>query len=115
VYGDYYSGEILAWDVTTHSLLADTTTNISSFGEDQHGELYVVALGGGEGTVAVAAPSGCAWTAVSNATWITITGGASGAGGGTVTYTVAPYTGRPKNRNGLITIAGLNFAVKPSK
>jgi len=101
VYGDYYSGEILAWDVTTHSLLADTTTNISSFGEDQHGELYVVALGGGEGTVAVAAPSGCAWTAVSNATWITITGGASGAG--------------PKNRNRLITIAGLNFAVKPSK
>jgi hypothetical protein len=141
VYGDYCSGEVLSWDGSTHSLLVDTTTNISSFGEDQQGELYVVALGGtvskivsttpctysisptratftsagGPGDVAVTAGPGCAWTAVSNATWITITGGASGAGGGTVTYTVAPYTGRPKNRNGSITIAGLNFAVKQSK
>ena len=141
VYGDYCSGEILAWDGTTHSLLADTTTNISSFGEDEQGELYVVALGGtvskivsttpctfsisparatftaggGDETVAVTAPSGCAWTAASNATWITITQGASGAGNGTVHYTVAPYTGKPKNRNGSMTIAGLNFAVKQSK
>ncbi|MCA1650092.1 MAG: hypothetical protein LC753_07345 [Acidobacteria bacterium] len=71
--------------------------------------------GGGNETVAVTAPSGCAWTAVSNATWITITQGASGAGNGTVSYTVAPYTGRPKNRNGSMTIAGLNFAVKQTK
>lgn len=228
VYGDYCSGEILTWDGSTQSVLFDTTTNISSFGEDEQGELYVVAhggavskfvsttpctysiastsqsfgsgggagrvavtagvgcgwtatsnaswihvtsgasgtgngtvgysvdantssssrtgtigiqdqiftvnqsgaatctfsisptgatftSGGGSGTVAVAAGSGCAWTAVSSATWITITGGASGTGAGTVTYTVAPYTGRPESRSGSITIAGLNFTVKQSK
>jgi hypothetical protein len=63
----------------------------------------------------VTAGAGCAWTAVSNVPWITISGGASGTGNGTVSYTVAPYTGRPKNRNGSITIAGLNFTVKQSK
>jgi hypothetical protein len=39
VYGDYCSGEILAWDGTTQTLLLDTAANISSFGEDEKGEL----------------------------------------------------------------------------
>ena len=30
-------------------------------------------------------------------------------------YSVAAYTGRPKNRNGTITIAGQTFSVKQSK
>src|SRR4029450_5675101 len=38
---------------------------------------------GGTGSVSVTAPDGCAWTAASNATWITITSGASGNGDGT--------------------------------
>ncbi len=46
VYGDYCSGEIFAWDGSTQSVLLDTTMNISSFGEDEAGELYVVNLGG---------------------------------------------------------------------
>ncbi len=225
VYGDYCSGEIFAWDGSTQSTLLDTTLNISSFGEDQAGELYVVNLGGtvskivsalpctysisptsqsfgsgagtgsvtvttgtgcawtavsnaswihvesgssgsgngsvgysvdangsssprtgmmtiagqtftvnqsgaptctysisptratfprggGSGSVAVTAGSGCAWTAVSNASWITITGGASGNGNGTVIYSVAPYTGRPRKRNGTMTIAGQTFTVQ---
>jgi hypothetical protein len=70
---------------------------------------------GGTDTVAVTAPAGCAWTATRNATWITITGGASGSGNGTVTYSVAPYTGKPKNRNGSATIAGQTFSVKQSR
>jgi len=46
VYGDYCSGEIFAWDGSTQSVLLDTTMNISSFGEDEQGELYVVDLRG---------------------------------------------------------------------
>ena len=46
LYGDYCSGEILMWDGTAQSVLLDTLQNISSFGEDEEGELYVVNLGG---------------------------------------------------------------------
>lgn len=141
VYADYCSGEIFGWNGATQSVLLDTALNISSFGEDEDGELYVVGLGGtvsritrstpctfaltptratygaagGPGAVAVTAGTDCSWTAVSNAAWITVTGGASGSGDGTVTYDVAPYTGKPKNRNGTITIAGQTFSIKQSK
>ena len=46
VYGDYCSGEIFAWDGAAQTVLLDTPLNISSFGEDEQGELYVVDLGG---------------------------------------------------------------------
>lgn len=46
IYADYCSGEILLWNNNTQNLLLDTTRNISSFGEDEAGELYVVGLGG---------------------------------------------------------------------
>jgi hypothetical protein len=46
VYGDYCTGEIFTWYGGAQSLLMDTTMNISSFGEDEHGEIYVVNLGG---------------------------------------------------------------------
>jgi glucose/arabinose dehydrogenase len=46
VYGDYCSGEIFVWNGVTQQLLLDTQLNISSFGEDEQGELYVVNLGG---------------------------------------------------------------------
>ncbi|MFN7948572.1 MAG: PQQ-dependent sugar dehydrogenase [Blastocatellia bacterium] len=46
VYGDYCSGEIWMLNGGTTTRLLDTTYNISSFGEDEYGELYVVALGG---------------------------------------------------------------------
>jgi hypothetical protein len=32
-----------------------------------------------------------------------------------VLHSVAPYSGRPKNRNGTMTIAGSTFSVKQSK
>ena len=35
---------------------------------------------GGTGSSAVTTAAGCAWTATSNSTWITVTGGASGSG-----------------------------------
>jgi hypothetical protein len=32
-----------------------------------------------------------------------------------VQYSVAPYTGRPSNRNGTMTIAGQTFSIKQSR
>jgi Zn-dependent metalloprotease len=65
---------------------------------------------GGTGSVTVTAGAGCAWTAVSNASFITITGGASGSGSGTVSYSVASNTSTA-SRTGTMTIAGQTFTV----
>jgi hypothetical protein len=70
---------------------------------------------GGTGSVSVTAGAGCAWTAVSNVSWITITGGASGSGDGAVSYSVGPYGGPPKRRTGTATIAGQTFRVTQTK
>ncbi len=67
---------------------------------------------GGTGSVNVTAGAGCAWTAVSNDGWITITSGASGSGNGTVNYSVAVNSGAA--RNGTMTIAGQTFTVTQS-
>ncbi|HVQ37626.1 MAG TPA: M36 family metallopeptidase, partial [Pyrinomonadaceae bacterium] len=64
---------------------------------------------GGTGSVTVTAGAGCAWTAVSNATFITVTSGSSGSGNGTVNYSVAANSGA--SRNGTMTIAGQTFTV----
>lgn len=59
---------------------------------------------GGTGTTQVAAPGGCAWTATSNSSFITITSSAE-SGSGNVEYLVAPNRGsRP--RTGTLTVAG---------
>jgi hypothetical protein len=65
---------------------------------------------GGTGTISVAAGSGCAWTATSNAGWITITAGAGGTGNGTVSYTVAANNST-NSLTGTITVAGQTFTV----
>jgi hypothetical protein len=70
--------------------------------------------GGGAGSVSVTAGAGCGWTAVSQATWITITGGATGSGNGAVTYSVARYTGKG-TRTGAMTIAGQTVSIQQSK
>jgi hypothetical protein len=47
IYGDFCTGEIFGWaGGPLPAVLLDTTLNISSFGEDESGELYVVGLGG---------------------------------------------------------------------
>jgi hypothetical protein len=68
-----------------------------------------VASGGGSGNVNVTTGSTCAWTATSNAAWITVTAGASGTGNGTVSYLVSPNPGAA--RSGTITIGGQTFTV----
>jgi hypothetical protein len=64
----------------------------------------------GDGQVTVSAPAGCAWTATSDAGWLTITSGASDTGNGTVKFKVATLTG-PLPRTGVLTIAGRTFTV----
>src|SRR5207249_11389732 len=68
---------------------------------------------GGNSTVNVTTQSGCAWTATSNATWITVTAGATGTGNGTVTYSTTANTGTSA-RTGPLTIAGQTFTVNQS-
>ncbi len=46
VYGDFCSGEIFLFENNSARLLLDTNIQISSFGEDEAGEIYVVGLGG---------------------------------------------------------------------
>lgn len=46
VYGDFCSGEIFILEDGASRVLLDTDLAISSFGEDEDGELYVVSLGG---------------------------------------------------------------------
>ena len=70
---------------------------------------------GGTGSVNVSAGAGCPWTARSNVSWVTLTGGTSGSGSGVVAYTVAAYPGPAKNRSGTLTIAGQTFTVKQTK
>ncbi|MEP7337593.1 MAG: putative Ig domain-containing protein, partial [Acidobacteriota bacterium] len=69
---------------------------------------FVVA--GGGSTVGVTTSATCAWTAVSNDAWIIITGGSSGTGNGTVSYTVAANAAAAP-RTGSMTIAGQTFPV----
>ena len=67
---------------------------------------------GGSGTVNVNTTAGCAWTAASNAPFITVTSGASGDGPGVVGFSVAANTGSA--RNGTMKIAGQTFTVNQS-
>ena len=134
VFGDFCSGEIFMWDGAAQSILLAAGINISSFGEDEQGELYVVDLGGalskittggpacaydiaptsnslgaagGAGNVAVSATEGCIWSAASNASWIQAA--ASGNGEGDVAYSVDANPSFA--RTGTVTIAGRMFTV----
>src|SRR6185436_5545001 len=64
---------------------------------------------GGSATVTVTAPGGCGWTAAANASWISVSSGASGSGNGTVRLTIAANPGAA--RSGTATIAGRTFTV----
>jgi hypothetical protein len=57
----------------------------------------------------VTAGNGCAWTAVSNTSWITVTAGSSGNGNGVVVFNAAQNTGAA--RSGTIAIGGQTLTV----
>ena len=66
---------------------------------------------GGTGIVTVGAPAGCAWSATAGASWITITGGASGSGSGTVSYTLSVNTGTDV-RSAPVSVGGETLTVR---
>ena len=72
-----------------------------------------VSLGasGGAGSVALTTnATDCGWTAVSQVSWIQVTGGGSGTGNGTVQYQV-PANLTPGARQGGVLIGGRSFSV----
>ena len=138
VYGDFCTGEIFTWAANQQRLLLDTPFAISSFGEDDAGEIYVVNLNGSVSRIAngsgggacqydvtpavlarrggetlmigVSTTAGCAWTAASGSEWISVTSDGQ-TGSGAVSVVVAPNRGFPMLRIGVVTIAGKNVAV----
>ncbi|MFI5167767.1 MAG: PKD domain-containing protein, partial [Thermoanaerobaculales bacterium] len=64
---------------------------------------------GGTSTFTVTTPAQCPWAATSSATWLHVTGGATGLGTGTVTFAVDASTGAA--RAAVITVADQSFAV----
>jgi hypothetical protein len=66
---------------------------------------------GGSGSVTVNAPAGCSWSAVAGAGWITITGGASGNGPGSVSYSISANGGTDQ-RSAPVTIGGQTVSVR---
>lgn len=71
-------------------------------------DLAAPAAGGGL-SVAVTTPAACAWTATSQAPWLAITGGSSGAGDGAVTFAAAANAGPA--RAGSLLVAGQTVTV----
>jgi len=65
---------------------------------------------GGTGKVNFSTPSSCAWTAVSNSSWIVITSNSSGTGSGSFNFSVTANTGSA-SRTGTLTVAGKTFTV----
>ena len=113
-------GRSVAFDSRASNLVAgDTNGRWDVFAHDRVDPRCTVALApasasapaaGATGSVQVTAPAMCAWIAASNdPTWLTVTGGSSGTGSGTVTYTAAANAGPP--RTGSISIWGQLFTM----
>jgi hypothetical protein len=64
---------------------------------------------GGTGSVTITPVSGCAWTATSQASWISLTQPSSGEGNGTLGFTVASNPG--SERVGTVSVADQTFSV----
>lgn len=67
---------------------------------------------GGSGNITVTTRSGCAWSASSGVSWVTITSGSSGTVSGTVAYSVASNSGAA--RSVVSNIAGQLFTFNQS-
>jgi glucose/arabinose dehydrogenase len=138
VYADYCTGEIWQLQSGNNTLLLDTTLNITSFGEDEAGEIYVVGqngtinrlaqtpappacaytltstgqlypVQGADSTLTLSTAGDCGWLAATNVPWISLTQ-TSGAGAGALSFSIASNTtGVP--RTGLIHVGGQTFTV----
>jgi hypothetical protein len=109
-------GALVAFSSNAHNLAAgDTNFEGDVFVRDLSGAqpctvsvapsgLAVVSNSGGNGSIAVSAPSTCAWTASVNVPWIRVTNMIAGTGDGTVSYNFDPYFGGATIRSGAIVI-----------
>jgi hypothetical protein len=99
--------------VVNGKVYVGTTNSVAAFGllcsYSISPQNTTVGIAGASQAVNVTASIGCAWTATSNAAFVTITSGASGTGNGTVAYQVAANAG--PGRSGTLTIAGQTFTV----
>lgn len=68
---------------------------------------------GGAGSFSVLTQSGCSWNAVSNSSFIAVTGGSSGTGNGVVTFSVAANSST-SSRTGTLTAGGQTYTVNQS-
>jgi hypothetical protein len=68
---------------------------------------------GGEGQIIVTVSSGCSWSAVSNAGWITLTSGRTGNGNGEVSYSIQEQHGKG-SRSTTLSVAGVSVPVTQS-
>jgi len=84
------------------NLVANFTANPCSFSLVPSSSSF--GNSGGSGSFIVYTTSGCSRTATPSGGWITVTGGGSGSGNGTVYFSVAANTGAA--RSGTITISG---------
>jgi glucose/arabinose dehydrogenase len=136
-YGDLCTGEIFTFDGANQVVLTTLGSEISSFGQDESGELYVCgisagtvskiepaatctmslnspsasfAVTGGTGSFMVNDASGCPWSSFSNASWITVTSGASGSATDALMFSVAANTSSAA-RLGTISVAGTSFKI----
>jgi hypothetical protein len=146
IYGDLCTGEIFqlfpAASGGTQTVLLDTAldSSLSSFGEDEAGEIYVVGLlggtvdritttpppplcsyalspgsqiflaAGGSGSVSLTTAGDCNWLAASHESWITINTARSGAGNGTLSYSVA-VNSSTSPRTGSLTAGGQTLTI----
>ena len=65
------------------------------------------------GSISISTTNGCAWTASSSASWITITSGSSGTGAGTVSFSLSRNL--KSFRTGTITVGGQTVKIKQKK
>jgi hypothetical protein len=106
--GDARSGAIVVGN--QRSTISQSGTSTSPCNATISPTSQSIAATGGAGTpITVTTGSACQWTATSSASWITIVTGATGAGGGAVTYSVAANAGAA--RTGTLTIAARVFTV----
>jgi hypothetical protein len=94
--------------IAGHILSVDQGGVACTVGLDASAASY--ASGGGSGAVLVTTPAGCGYGTVLGPSWISVTSGGSGAGSGTLVYSVAP---NPTTfaRSGSLVIGGQLFSI----
>jgi len=83
---------------------------VSGCTSDAGTSALTVSPSGGRLEVPVNAPSGCAWSARSDESWISILDGQAGAGNGVVILAIAATSG--PSRSGTITVAGHSVTIQ---